>query len=160
MLLLACALPWNSRADRESTPTPDSSLPSHLPSFWLPAAPILCCVNRFWLYRVGSAAAAYCWIPEYACVRASMVLPVPLERPLLPRPPFKAAIPWLQGGRGEGERGVERIELTDWRDSTDAQDKLQSLPFHLPLSFSMRRNTHLSGQISRHSPGLTGNGDI
>lgn len=34
------------------------------PSFWLPAAPILCCVNRFWLYRVGSAAAAYCWIPE------------------------------------------------------------------------------------------------
>lgn len=29
-----------------------------------------------------------------------MVLPVPLERPLLPRPPFKAAIPGLEKRAG------------------------------------------------------------
>ena len=49
------------RGRAHSAPTPVSP---HSPSFWLPAAPILCCASRFWLYRVGSAAAAYCWIPE------------------------------------------------------------------------------------------------
>lgn len=81
-------------------PKPHLPVLVHSPSFWLPAAPILCWVNRFWLYRVGSAAAAYCWIPEYAWVRASIVLPVPLVRPLLPRPPFNAAIPLLEEEQG------------------------------------------------------------
>lgn len=39
------------------------------PSFWLPSAPMLCYVNSFWLYRVGSAVAAYYWVPEQVWVR-------------------------------------------------------------------------------------------
>lgn len=71
--------------------------PQTSPSFWLPAADTPCWGSRLWLYRPGmAAAAAYCWMPEYAWLRASMEVPEPLDRPPELRLPFRAARPAAQ----------------------------------------------------------------
>ena len=56
------------------------------------------------------------------------------------------------GGVGEEERQMGRL---NW-----CENKTQSTPCHLLLSFSLRRNSHLMGQVLGQSPGPMANRDI